>query len=147
MAVVIPETYTDVFLSVVVPSPSWPNPFWPQQRTLPLDRVAQVWASPAEMDVAVVIPETYTGVSLWVVVPSPSRPYSFFPQHMTCPLSKTAHVCDSPAETFLTETLFNFAHNSNVISSVISKLAEVGTSTKSSTPSKLLAPPNFPPDV
>ena len=58
MAVDIPETYTDVFLSVVVPSPSWPFSLFPQHRALPLVRVAHVCAPPAEINTASDIPET-----------------------------------------------------------------------------------------
>ena len=88
----IPETYTGVSLWVVVPSPSWPFQLAPQQRALPLDRVAQVWELPAEMEMAVDIPETYTDVFLSVVVPSPSWPFSLFPQQRALPLFRATQA-------------------------------------------------------
>ena len=59
---------------MVVPSPSWPLTFLPQQFTLPSVSRAHEWYEPVEMLVAVVMPETSTGVLLEVVVPSPSWP-------------------------------------------------------------------------
>src|SRR5262245_27784999 len=52
LALVIPETATGVQRANDVPSPSWPEPFHPQQRASPFDRVAQVWWAPAASETA-----------------------------------------------------------------------------------------------
>jgi hypothetical protein len=58
----VPVIVTGVETSVVVPLPSWPALFAPQHFTVPPDRSAQLWKTPALMAMAVVIPLTCTGV-------------------------------------------------------------------------------------
>ena len=68
--------------SVVVPSPSCPEPLSPQHRTAPplvTAHVCQPWALTATAPLA--RPLTGTGVRRFVVVPSPSCPTSLSPQH------------------------------------------------------------------
>lgn len=70
-----PVTCCGVMLSTSVPPallPSWPTPFLPQHRSLPLT-VAQVWLSPAAMAVTPVVrPTGITGMSeaLFELLPS-----------------------------------------------------------------------------
>src|SRR5664280_2453029 len=95
MALVIPLTATGVELSVVVPSPSWPYPFQPQQATPPPASRAQVSLEPAVIAVAVVIPLTATGVELVTPrpdIPLPSSPYWLSPQQVTPPPARRAQV-------------------------------------------------------
>ena len=80
----VPCIVTGVEESVVVSLPNWPQSFWPQQRTVPLPRSAQLWCHhPAVMPTAPLIPLTGTGVVEFVVVPLPSCPNWFSPQHRT----------------------------------------------------------------
>jgi hypothetical protein len=72
IALVIPETVTGTELSVVVPLPSSPKLFAPQQRTEPPLSNAQARDQYALIAVASVILETVTGTELLVVVPLPS---------------------------------------------------------------------------
>ena len=92
MAVVMPLTSTGVELSVVVPLPSSPYQFSPQQRTEPPARRAHVWKPPEAIASAVVMPLTATEVELSVVVPLPSSPYQFYPQQRTEPPVRSAQV-------------------------------------------------------
>src|SRR5205807_2509007 len=57
-ASVMPLTCTEVGARLVVPSPSCPDAFAPQQRTVPSARTAQVCSHPALMATAPVIPVT-----------------------------------------------------------------------------------------
>ena len=59
---------------VAVPSPSWPSPFRPQQRTVASASSAQVWSPRLASDVAVVMPITAPGGSISLEVPRPSVP-------------------------------------------------------------------------
>lgn len=68
----VPHTVTGVSLVVVVPSPSWPQAFWPQHFVTPERVVAHEWKLPAVTEVTPVSnPVAVTGVRLQVVVPSP----------------------------------------------------------------------------
>jgi hypothetical protein len=67
-----PLTTTGVSAVFVVPSPSWPAPLSPQQRTVLSTSSAQVKNDPAVSATAPLTPLTATGVSVGVVVPSPS---------------------------------------------------------------------------
>src|SRR5260370_16216458 len=57
--------------SVVVPLPSWPQPFWPQQSAVPPDKSAHVCIWPA-LTMTPATPGTTVGVRAPVVVPFPS---------------------------------------------------------------------------
>jgi hypothetical protein len=73
----IPATGTGVDELLVVPSPSWPNPFCPQHCTVPSRRSAQVCAHPALTATAFVIPTTRAGgddEDDGMAVPSPTCP-------------------------------------------------------------------------
>jgi hypothetical protein len=82
----VPTTVTGTDLLVVVPSPSRPEPLFPQPRAVESARTAQVWFETAEMWVIPdnVVPAlvftTVTGTDLLVVVPSPSWPAPLNPQ-------------------------------------------------------------------
>src|SRR5438093_8244302 len=94
-----PVTVTGVGLAVVVPSPSWTLPLFPQHFTLPPVVMAQVWTEPKPAEIAATPlerPVTSTGVELGVVVPSPSSPTRLFPQHLAPPAVVTAHVWRQP---------------------------------------------------
>ena len=73
-----PDTYTGDELLKVVPFPSWPTEFDPQQVTAPLAIKAHEWNPPAANDTAVnagVDPSsavTSTGEALFVVLASPN---------------------------------------------------------------------------
>ena len=87
--------------STVVPSPSCPLSFAPQQKTRPSFSEAQVCAPPAET-VAAAPGSPSTGAGARHVAPAapvPSCPRSFAPQHQTRPARSTAQVWASPAET------------------------------------------------
>lgn len=87
---------TGEFAGAVDPSPSWPNPFAPQQRTLP-DACTQACPSPTEMSDALISPLTVTGDKLSAAVPSPSCPALPSPQHLTLPSADRAQVKSRPA--------------------------------------------------
>ncbi|MEZ5178810.1 MAG: hypothetical protein R2746_11170 [Acidimicrobiales bacterium] len=70
---VLDPTATGLGRSVVEPSPTWPNPFWPQHHSVSSLRMAHVWSLPAETDFQVLLP-TATGLNRLVVVPSPTWP-------------------------------------------------------------------------
>ena len=87
------STVIGVVLSMVVPSPSCPNEFEPQQRIDPSSSSVQVWYDPAEISIAF-LPigiEAFCGSRLESLVPSPSCPLSFIPQQLTEPSSSMAH--------------------------------------------------------
>src|SRR5438046_9691832 len=100
-AVVMPVTVTGVGLKVdgllgtgsLVPLPSWPRSFWPQQRTVPSPGSAQVWKPPAVTALAA-RPATLTGGedTNAVVAGSPSWPALFRPQHCTVPTGTGAQA-------------------------------------------------------
>ena len=84
----------------MVPLPSWPDPLYPQHRTPPEVRVAQVCAKPLEMAVAVEIPDTMTGTLESVAEdPLPSAPQALLPQQRTDWSVRAAQVWPPPAET------------------------------------------------
>ena len=83
---------------MVVPSPSCPNEFEPQQRIDPSSSSVQVWYDPAEISIAF-LPigiEAFCGSRLESLVPSPSCPLSFIPQQLTEPSSGMAHSGKHP---------------------------------------------------
>ncbi len=96
MAVVMPATATGVALSVVVPSPSWPDVSVPQQRTVWSASRAHEESLPALTETAVVMPTTATGVEAAACVPSPSFPALFEPQQATVPSSRRPQAWFSP---------------------------------------------------
>ena len=70
-------------LSLVVPLPNWPQPFWPQHRTTPPVQAAQAWPSPTAMEVAFLTFGIADGKRLPVV-------WSYGPQHLTVPSVRSA---------------------------------------------------------
>src|SRR5688572_29991679 len=78
-----------------VPLPSWPNSFWPQQRTAPAARTAQAWPAPTAMPAALEMPVTATGTMLLSPDPFPSEP-EFAPQQRIVPSVTRAHVFAAP---------------------------------------------------
>jgi hypothetical protein len=95
------DVWVGVFRLVVVPSPSMPPSFHPQQLTDALSRIAQVWYCPEEIATAVLpVPrlEVWVGVLLSLVVPSPSPPTPLYPQQLTDALSRIAQVWYCPEE-------------------------------------------------
>src|SRR2546422_11691889 len=90
--------YTTLFRSVV-PVPSSPRKFAPQQYAAPLVVTPQADASLALTVVKVSPPATVAGVALPVVVPVPSWPNVFTPQHCAVPLVVTPHAKACPALT------------------------------------------------
>ena len=98
-AVAIPLTSTGVREGMIVPSPSCPSSFRPQQRTVPSCRSAQLCQPPVETATAAVIPLTVTGVKELRMLPLPSWPKVFCPQQRTVPSRRSAQVCKPPAVT------------------------------------------------
>jgi hypothetical protein len=98
-----PVTWTGVEEPVVVPSPSWPLSFRPQQYTAPPVVRAQVCDSPATTPAIPdrvplpPTPTTWTGVDEFPVVPSPRRPSAPLPQQNTAPEPFTAQACSVPS--------------------------------------------------
>ena len=72
IAVVIPETEVGTSRLVPVPSPSRPDPLFPQHWTVPLARTAQVCEEPDDKDTAELTPPTWSGVALFRDPPFPS---------------------------------------------------------------------------
>ena len=74
--------------------PICPDDPVPQHASLPFDRVAQVWVSPADTDRARVPPgiKACVGPSDVVDVPVPTWPSMFLPQHQTSPSAPTAQA-------------------------------------------------------
>src|SRR5205823_5862069 len=91
------ETCTGVDELVVVPLPSWPLAFPPQDQTVPSTRSARLCELPAAIAVTRVRLETATGVVAFVVVPLPSWPELFRPQAQTVPSLLTARLWLAPA--------------------------------------------------
>ena len=78
---------------LVVPSPIWPEPLYPQHVTVRLVVSAQVCAKPAVMAVMSVSPSTGVGDGrLPPAVPPPIWPNSLLPQHLTVASGFRAHV-------------------------------------------------------
>ena len=69
----------------LVPSPSWPYPFRPQQYAVPPVARPHVCAPPATSAVYVRPPLTGNGTSRLVTVPSPSSPDPLYPQQYAVP--------------------------------------------------------------
>src|SRR4051812_28277546 len=82
---------------VVVPLPSWPLVFRPQQRAAPVDVMPQVCGPPAATSRALAMFETVTGVDEDVVSPLPSRPLVPRPQQRRPPVTR-AQVWSVPTE-------------------------------------------------
>src|SRR5687768_2218365 len=96
---------TGVRRSVVVPSPSPPYRFSPQQYAAPAVDRAHEWVEPATSRVNATSPSplasTGSPVRRSTLVPSPSRPSSLLPQHWIV-LNASAQLCDSAAATSVT---------------------------------------------
>ena len=73
---VSPATWTGSLRLVVVPSPSWPCPLDPQAQTVPSDRTARAWTSPAATCVRSLLVRTSPYCHRLIVVPSPSSKFS-----------------------------------------------------------------------
>ena len=87
-----PLTPFGVFEFVVVPSPSWPLRFRPQQNTPALVR-AQVWYWPPTISTIPARPPlTSTGVGVSALDPRPRRPYWPSPQHFISPLPRVTQL-------------------------------------------------------
>jgi hypothetical protein len=77
----------------LVPSPTCPELFEPQQRELVFSSSAQLCTPPAvTTESPLLSPLTSTGVVRLVVPPSPSWPKMFQPQHFAPPAVVSAHV-------------------------------------------------------
>src|SRR5512146_702909 len=92
-------TAEDPFASLL---PSWLYSFPPQDHTVPSDRTAMVWCSPALTSTTSDSPATLTGLDWSALVPSPSMPLKFQPQAQTLLSERSATVWCSPAVTFVT---------------------------------------------
>ena len=92
------EVVTGAERCVVVPSPSCPSEFFPQQTTDASSRRAQTWNSPAEICVAVrpagreIAELGGDRISLPDPPPSPRWPKLSWPQHLIEPSSSSAQV-------------------------------------------------------
>ena len=96
-------TGTAVELAVVVPLPSWPLVFEPQQYPSPVVRTPHVWKKPALTLPNVRVPSTGKGVVLQAstaskpahvsVVAAPSWPSPLLPQQYAAPLDVRPHAC------------------------------------------------------
>src|SRR5512138_3234405 len=108
------ETSTGTLLSALLPFPSWPKLFAPQQVAMEFDPVpmlsvtiAQVCEPPMGPPAAMAVTpkssaETATGTLLLVLLPLPSWPSPLLPQHTAAPSAVMAQVCCPPAETAVT---------------------------------------------
>jgi hypothetical protein len=80
----VPDTATGTVEFVVVPSPSFPLAFAPQQYASSFVVAPHVWLNPAFTELNVSPPNTRVGTRVGtvfsVVVPSPSWPREFPPQ-------------------------------------------------------------------
>src|SRR5204863_421158 len=92
-----PLTRTGVLHDVVVPSPSSPSRFSPQQYAAPPVVTPQLWNDPALTAANLSPPATGTGVVRPAVVPSPSCPKKLSPQQYAAPPVVTPQVCQTPA--------------------------------------------------
>jgi hypothetical protein len=101
------STRTGLRRVVVVPSPSLPSPFAPQQRRVSSAIRAQAWSRAVEISTTPCSAspfgnspgaKTSTGFDRFTVVPSPSRPFPLLPQQRAVPSVSRAHVDSSPAE-------------------------------------------------
>ena len=99
-----PVTGTGSARLLIDPSPSWPLPFWPQQRTWPFRRTAQVCWAPAAMATGSMTIGTNVGC---VMAPDPplallpSCPWLLSPQQRMAP-AVIAQLCDRPVATATT---------------------------------------------
>src|SRR5262245_8817173 len=99
---VSPATATGLgSLVLVMPVPIWPEPFEPQQNSVPSIAIAQVCEALAEIAAAGGI-ATGTGVPCCVVDPSPSWPEALSPQQLTAPPASIAHAWTLPAASAVT---------------------------------------------
>jgi hypothetical protein len=91
-----------LLLCVLVPSPTAPTPFAPQQRTPPLVVTAQEWEStPADMNAALAPPENVTVVGVVTLaenVPIPTSPKVLPPQHWAVPDDSITQLWYTPAD-------------------------------------------------
>lgn len=87
------STVTGAVAWVVVPLPSCPLAFRPQQRAVPSERRTQVCELPAVTCVAVVMPVTAVDANARpVVLPTPSCPLTLEPQQRTAPVDSNAQL-------------------------------------------------------
>src|SRR5690349_16813047 len=88
-------------VQLVVPSPSWPVSFRPQDQTLPSLLAASEKTMPPPATVATSVrPTTCAGVLCAVSdEPTPREPNAFKPQAQTVPSDLTARECAPPAAT------------------------------------------------
>src|SRR5687767_5739261 len=96
-----PDTTTGVLLLVVVPTPSWPDSLWPQQRTLPLVYRPQVWLPPTLTDAHVLAVPTRGTLPCGSRSPTPVWPYGLRPQQYRRLAALMPHALWSPASTAL----------------------------------------------
>ena len=86
-----PVTVIGVLVSVLVPSPSCPNPLLPQHLMVAFASNAHEWPSPVLIWVAPVMPVTVTGVFEWVMVSLAQTPGKLWPQHLIVVSASSAH--------------------------------------------------------
>src|SRR5204863_9890815 len=90
--VMLPATSTGASRSILVPSPSSPLTFAPQQYAVPLAVSPQACKGLRVRLVNLMPPDTGVGTSRVVVVPSPSWPRRLSPQHRTSPADVRPHA-------------------------------------------------------
>ena len=93
-----PTTGVGVLAKVVVPLPSWPRWFLPQQKSAPW-AMAQAKPSPTETALTALAKGTERGLGNGTKLPMPSWPKALFPQHDRPPWASTVQVDWVPAET------------------------------------------------
>ena len=93
-----PSTNNGVELTVVLPTPSSPSAFRPQQYKEELSRIAQVWVYPASKSVTFLPVGRFglTGEALGLLVPSPRFPTVLYPQQYMEELSRIEQVWKYP---------------------------------------------------
>src|SRR5438094_838435 len=97
-------TRTGVRRWVVVPSPSSPSLFDPQQYAAPAAVTPQLWAALRPTAAKLRPPAASTGVKCLVVVPSPTSPTPLKPQQYMTPASVTPQLWVLPAPTVAKRT-------------------------------------------
>src|SRR3990172_1387042 len=99
MQLLPPSTGAGVDRSALVPSPSWPLKFSPQQYAAPVVAIPQVCPAPGLRAWYRTVPTTGTGYTRDLREPSPSWPSSFLPQQYAAPSVTMPHEWMPPAET------------------------------------------------
>ena len=97
-----PVTATGTEKALVVPSPSWPLPFAPQQSTAPLLRIAQVCWAPTVSAIGSVTIGTRAGVSAGSSLACASWPLPFPPQQKRPAARVAAQLCEKPTPAAVT---------------------------------------------